>query len=147
MTDFLRSASMPLLITALTWTLGLVLALWMGHTDRSREEIAILRSVIRGYIDPKTGCPWNEKVFAAQIGVSDHTLSRIFAGTEALNFHRLADLPMAFRQKWDAARAAARGARVYEADELAFFRGLSTLPRRRRMLTMTAPVFQLRKEA
>ena len=147
MTDFLHAPATPLLITALTVGLGIVLAMWMGHTDRSREEIAILRSVIGGYVDPENGERWNEKVFAARIGVSDHQLSRIFAGTVALNFHRLADLPITFRQQWDKARAAARGARVYEADELAFFRGLSTLPQRRRMLQMSAPVFQLRKEA
>lgn len=147
MTSFLLSPSAPLLITLATVAFAAWLAVWMGHTDRSREEINILRSVIRGYVDPETRSAWNEKVFADAIGVSHHQLSRIFNGQESLNFHRLADLPESFRRKWDAARAEARGARVYEADELAFFRGLATLPRKARMLKMSAPVLPARKEA
>lgn len=148
MMAFLSSVSLPLTISAITMALAVLLATWVGHTDRSREEIAILRAVIRGYIDPETGCTWNDKVFAARIGVSEYQLSRIFSGRDALNFHRLADLPEAFRAQWDAARAAARGARIYESEELAFFRGIgAALPPRRRALRMTAPLLPLRREA
>lgn len=127
-----------LVAAAVGFGLGAFLATWVGHTERSRQEIAILRSVIRGY-------GWKDAEFAAAIGVTEHQLSRIFSGTDALNFHRLADLPEPFRAKWDAARAATRGARIFESDELAFVRALAELPRPQ-MLKMTAPL-RLRKEA
>lgn len=147
MKAILLASALPLLILLVSVTCGAVLAAWVEHTERSRQEIAILRAVIAGYTDPASGCRWNEKVFAAAIGVSSHQLSRIFNGSDALNFHRLADLPDAFRQKWDAAKAEARGARVYEADDLAFFRGLATLPKKVRMVKMSAPLLSVRKEA
>lgn len=117
-------------------------AVWLGHTDRSREEIRILRSVIGGYID-ETGSRWNEKVFAAAIGISAHQLSRIWAGREALNFLRLAELPDDFKKKWAKAQAEARGARLYERDEVELWRGVG----RAEMLKMTLPTPALRKEA
>lgn len=137
--------SLPMLCAALGASLvgfasGAVLAVWLGHTERSRQEIEVLRNVIRGY-------GWKDAEFAAALGVTEHQLSRIFAGREALNFHRLADLPEPFRAKWDAARAALRGARVYEREDLEFFRGLATLSRPE-MLKMTLPiaVASMRKE-
>lgn len=113
--------------------IGLALmALWRGHTERSREEVAILRRTIA-----RLG--WKESAFAAAIGLTSHQLSRAFAGTNALNAHRLADLPENFRAAWDAERAAARGARIYERDELQFIRGLAELPRPE-MVRMTLPL-------
>jgi transcriptional regulator with XRE-family HTH domain len=140
MRDFLLSPSLPLLITLATVALGAFLAVWMGHTDRSREEVAILRAVIKGY-------GWKDAEFADAIGVSEPHLSRIFSGQEALNAHRCADLPLAFRQTWDAAKVAARGGRIYEADEIAFIRDLAALPKKLRMLKMAVPQLQLRREA
>lgn len=140
MTSFLLSPSLPLLITIATIACGAFLAAWVGHTDRSREEIAILRAVIKGY-------GWKDVEFATAIGVSEYQLSRIFSGTDALNVHRCADLPLAFRQKWDAAKVEARGGRIYEADEIAFIRELASLPKKLRMVKMSSPAFPLRKEA
>lgn len=74
---------------------------------------------------------WQEKEFAAAMGISIQQASRQLAAREPLNVFRLADLPAQFHAAYDARRAQLRGAAVLEPQDLSLIRGACALGQKR----------------
>ena len=110
--------------------LGCALASAM-QSDRMREQVEHILSAMRA-------CNWSKKEFAAHLGIGFPRFSKWVSGESPLDVNRLLALPESFQVAWDAARAQGRGAKVYEREEIEFFRGLSRVHLVKMALTESA---------
>ena len=99
----------------------------LAKSEQVRQQRDALRAVVRRFYA-------KEEAFAAELGITRQRLWAFFAGTGVLDVQRLWQLSPEFQAEWQQAIAHARGARVYERDELEFFRGIG----RAKLLRMSA---------
>lgn len=81
-------------------------------------------------------CGWSRKEFAAKLGITPARFSKFLSGESPLAVDRLWALPEMFQVQYDAARAALRGARVLEPEEIRLIHGFAAMDRPH-MLRMT----------
>lgn len=91
---------------------------WSGHTEQSRRDAQLIADVF-------TELKWKRDYAAEQMGLTEKELNAQLAGVRPLSHWRLLSLPGAFWEKYDAYRAAARGAVVLEPSTLDLIRGLA----------------------
>lgn len=146
MTQFLMHSPLFLIGCCLCVPFGYVLAMGCAalgamlkaHTERTRTQASLLRSVVASF-------GLKDEAFAAMLGITPARLSRFWAGLDGLDVKRLWELDDEFHAAWQQAQVALRGGRIYEADDLAFVRGLASLPRPQ-MLQMTAAQIAKKRE-
>jgi hypothetical protein len=105
--------------------------LWTQHTDRSRQDASILRSVF-------DTLGWKLTAVAAMIGVNEKDFLRQLAGRDGLNHWRLQSLGDDFQREYQQRVASLRGARILEPHEIQLVRGFAQMDRPH-MLKLTQP--------
>ena len=103
----------------------MILAAWIGHTDRSRAVAQCIEHA-------RKALGWTEKELADKLGLSSREeLARQLAGLKPLNIWRVADLPEDFHAAFDRYYAGLRGAVVLEPSMLSLIRGACALGQKR----------------
>lgn len=101
------------------------MAVLREHSARSRQQMQAVRLAI-------SRLGWKDQTVAEMLGITTARLSRAWAGIEALNLWRLAELPEEFQLEWVRAQSALLGARVLGPEELALIYAFSEMPHAQR---------------